>query len=56
MFISFFAMLNFVIVIEDSSLSQQIGLEFEILDPKNCLVSNVKDEGQLDSRDGCINA
>ena len=32
---------------EDSSLSQQIGLEFEILDPKNCLVSKVKDEGRL---------
>lgn len=31
----------------DSSLSQQIGLEFEILDPKNCLVSKVKDEGQV---------
>ena len=28
---------------EDSSLNQQIGLEFEILDPKNCLVSKVKD-------------
>ena len=28
-------------------MNQQIGLEFEILDPKNCLVSKVKDEGPL---------
>ena len=56
MFIYFLPCLILLLWIEDSSLSQQIGLEFEILDPKNCLVSNVKDEGQLDSSDGCINA
>ena len=31
---------------EDTTLSQQVGLEFEVLDPVNCLVSQVKREGQ----------
>ena len=32
---------------EDSSKSQQIGVDFEVLDHQNCLVSMVKKEGHL---------